>query len=820
MGWTGLPADAATDWTHIEFIRQFADALNERYMAAYGREKTWRDYLDNPYAANGWLDGWQNSPPASPANGAQYATADAPTGAWAGHPNTLATWHAGDPGYWSFGGYNYGGYELPDGRIIWRTGGQWREGGHWYRVVVASHDVKAAARRPPDDAQLGDTFAILAADPESEWAGHSHTLATKTAGGWDFATPGTYCTIHADNGLLLTYNDEIPRWQGWQVQSASPYNNYHYAQTTWAMFQAHAEQLAGGGKYVNTVDYPDADDIDGTLASIPMMSLNRARAAAGLRAVDEVLTGHGFAPPYSPGYAHVGERFAVMWAPTGDWAGHANQIAECVYDPDGDPAYYYWAFETPSEGHTVQVNATGGTGQWTPPGNSYPMRDIEATLVMQAGRWENYPAGFTRRFPREIAAIGAPGVAGQKARYWSRVADDWWRYLIAAEPPRTDPPAEPNTSDVYLVSAGATGDWEGMGGLRARWNGSYWVYGGEGSDHYQAHRIAGTQTAYMALPRETGFRYPSPSYHNNGSLATWAKVWNYLVDGILVKPPASPTDGFHYAVAFGATGDWEGQDGKVARWDEDPGEWTFLDAPEGTVVRVHPGLQGSSWRMYIGRDHLRTADDWANLSGKLMEHDGTAWQLAADQAARPDLVTTHGRARHGDFIGPWVFNELHAAIGLLKKTRHVCTFGQGPDPDAILRRSWFPGGSLWWEASSWESGWGPYEGSDADGYAWRGSPWGRVTGLHPGMFATMEWFFVPTEPWYEETFHDFGEGWVEDKQNLWRTDWHVPTADPHYSADRFGALDRPTEFPLAGTWGYEASYATWYAVAAWNFEHG
>ena len=87
------------------------------------------------------------------------------------------------------------------------------------------------------------------------------------------------------------------------------------------------------------------------------------------------------------------------------------------------------------------------------------------------------------------------------------------------------------------------------------------------------------------------------------------------------------------------------------------------------------------------------------------------------------------------------------------------------------------------------------------------------------MFATMEWFFVPEAPWYQEAFHDFGEGWVQDKQNLWRTDWHIETADPHFSADRFGTLDRPTEFPPDGTWGYEASYATWYAVAAWDFEH-
>jgi hypothetical protein len=87
------------------------------------------------------------------------------------------------------------------------------------------------------------------------------------------------------------------------------------------------------------------------------------------------------------------------------------------------------------------------------------------------------------------------------------------------------------------------------------------------------------------------------------------------------------------------------------------------------------------------------------------------------------------------------------------------------------------------------------------------------------MFATREWFFVPAEPGYGETFHDFGEGWECRKQNLWRTDAHAQTADPHSSADRFGTLDRPTEYPESGTWGYQASYSTSYAVAAWDFGH-
>ncbi|MGB0767733.1 MAG: hypothetical protein ACPGYV_08475, partial [Phycisphaeraceae bacterium] len=33
MSWTNLPADQATDWSHIDFLNQFVDAYNERYLS-------------------------------------------------------------------------------------------------------------------------------------------------------------------------------------------------------------------------------------------------------------------------------------------------------------------------------------------------------------------------------------------------------------------------------------------------------------------------------------------------------------------------------------------------------------------------------------------------------------------------------------------------------------------------------------------------------------------------------------------------------------------------------------------------------------------
>ncbi|HUT92091.1 MAG TPA: hypothetical protein VMY37_21535 [Thermoguttaceae bacterium] len=48
--------------------------------------------------------------------------------------------------------------------------------------------------------------------------------------------------------------------------------------------------------------------------------------------------------------------------------------------------------------------------------------------------------------------------------------------------------------------------------------------------------------------------------------------------------------------------------------------------------------------------------------GTIYEHDGSGWVEAEDQDAPPDLVTDYGQAAHGDYVGPWLFNELQAAL--------------------------------------------------------------------------------------------------------------------------------------------------------------
>jgi len=54
------------------------------------------------------------------------------------------------------------------------------------------------------------------------------------------------------------------------------------------------------------------------------------------------------------------------------------------------------------------------------------------------------------------------------------------------------------------------------------------------------------------------------------------------IEGSSAAPPASPTDGTNWLVATAATGDWVGQDGKLAC--RQAGAWIFVTAKDGLSV--------------------------------------------------------------------------------------------------------------------------------------------------------------------------------------------------------------------------------------------
>lgn len=110
----------------------------------------------------------------------------------------------------------------------------------------------------------------------------------------------------------------------------------------------------------------------------------------------------------------------------------------------------------------------------------------------------------------------------------------------------------------------------------------------------------------------------------------------------------------------------------------------ITDLPWYTVasLRSAAGLDASGFTRKYPREIASTADygetGWrARLTGSgaadYWEHDGASWAAADDQTSPPDTVTDYGHAEVGDYVGPWLFNELRACLDLLLYTAHHVT---------------------------------------------------------------------------------------------------------------------------------------------------
>lgn len=70
----------------------------------------------------------------------------------------------------------------------------------------------------------------------------------------------------------------------------------------------------------------------------------------------------------------------------------------------------------------------------------------------------------------------------------------------------------------------------------------------------------------------------------------WATVDNLLQIGVISRvvatPPGSPVDGDRYIIATSATGDWVGQDGNLARWNEHTSLWEIYAPRVGWLAFV------------------------------------------------------------------------------------------------------------------------------------------------------------------------------------------------------------------------------------------
>jgi hypothetical protein len=77
-----------------------------------------------------------------------------------------------------------------------------------------------------------------------------------------------------------------------------------------------------------------------------------------------------------------------------------------------------------------------------------------------------------------------------------------------------------------------------------------------------------TDTPNLALPYILASQAQKHVTHNEAIRALDCLVQLSVESRVLTSPPASPADGSRYVVAAGASGDWTGQSGKIAAFQD------------------------------------------------------------------------------------------------------------------------------------------------------------------------------------------------------------------------------------------------------------
>jgi Protein of unknown function (DUF2793) len=161
-----------------------------------------------------------------------------------------------------------------------------------------------------------------------------------------------------------------------------------------------------------------------------------------------------------PGSVAIGDRFLIGPAPTGVWAGAANQVAQVT-----STGPIVWAYSVPFSGMTIFVKGAALAGT----------TGVEVTFNGTA--WEESQSSvvnaLTVNDPNSaLSAAQGPVIAG----------------LISTEKARTDrrmpiisstltvAPPSPALGDRYVVAASATLAWATKDNNIAQWDGAAWVF--------------------------------------------------------------------------------------------------------------------------------------------------------------------------------------------------------------------------------------------------------------------------------------------------------------------------------------------------------
>jgi hypothetical protein len=93
-----------------------------------------------------------------------------------------------------------------------------------------------------------------------------------------------------------------------------------------------------------------------------------------------------------------------------------------------------------------------------------------------------------------------------------------------------------------------------------------------------------TETPNLTLPYILAAQAQKHVTHNEAIRALDCLVQLSVLSRTVTEPPPSPAEGNRYIVASGASGAWEGQDGKVAAFQD--GAWAFYAPKEGWIAWV------------------------------------------------------------------------------------------------------------------------------------------------------------------------------------------------------------------------------------------
>jgi len=186
----------------------------------------------------------------------------------------------------------------------------------------------------------------------------------------------------------------------------------------------------------------------------------------------------------------------------------------------------------------------------------------------------------------------------------------------------TDPPDEPSLGDRYIVPAGATGAWSSHQDDLAVFTPNGWKFQVPAIGQWVLDEEIGGFIAYT----ETGWTYgPGARSFDAGSIPFSAALgWGakFEVENQTTTVPPTATKGLRYVVGAAATGDWLGNDQKIAIC-EVPGEWTFYAPESGWSIYDKSQASSFTWN---GSSWLSTAGSWIDRKMVKTDSGNTAFQ--------------------------------------------------------------------------------------------------------------------------------------------------------------------------------------------------